>query len=341
MQSEFAGSGMPPLLAAVIACEKRLWLGKRRVLRIMAVDPGVITGIAVLWIDADTGEIIAWAESLITHEERKMVWDLIELLRTLADFGRVWIVVEDFAVDMVNMSKDFLSPVRVGRAFAALAEALELGLLGAPVFGAIEDISWQGRGRKADYNDARLKVLGFYTPGPDHRRDATRHALVRWKRLKQALPANVTTRADWWEPALEKVPDAGTVRGFGRILNGKPTAAHGQEAPAKVTKEDLQRMAASRGRDNGKVTVVTAEMKAMAQTNGMNWVVSPAGIGWVLEHDPATQSGIAPRSGAETPVKEPLAPVSTTADTAPKPSSSTQKSPAATKTRRRMVKKLV
>lgn len=360
MISEFAGSGMLPLLDAVVKCEKRLWLAKKNVVRILAVDPGVITGVCVLWIDADTGEILAWAETLITHDETKMVWDLMALLRTLADCGRVWIVIEDFRVDQVNMSDDFLSPVRVGQKFAFGAEIMKTGELGeGPVFGAIETVTWQSRGRKADYQDARLKKLGFFTEGPDHRRDATRHALVRWKKLKLELPTGVKTRAAWWEPALTPAADLGP-RTFGRSFNGKPTGSHGQPGKTGVTREDMERMA--QGRRNGKTstmaekmveavksgeltmlatspnTEVSDVMKSAAATNGMKWVPMPNGAaGWVLEHDPLTQSGIAPRSGSESSAADecpPLESFRTGTDSAQKP-------PTATSKRRRVMKKLV
>lgn len=307
MISQFSGSGMAPLIAAVTSFEKELWLKRRRIVRILAVDPGVVTGVCVLWIDADTGEIVGWAETLITHAEQGQVWHLIELLRVLANFGRVWIAIEDFRVQMVNMDSAFLSPVRIGHRFAFGAEMMQQGLLGDPLFGSIEDIAWQGNGRKADYSDERLKKLGFYTPGPDHRRDATRHALVRWKKLKTELPAGVETRAEWWEPSMTKLE---TTKGFGRNFNGVATGSHGQPAPKKVTKEDLARMALSAGRiATAENQEVSDEMKAMAETNGMKWVPMPNGVaGWVLEHDPATQSGIAPRSGpkklTETEIKE-------------------------------------
>lgn len=310
---------MLPLLSAVTAFEKELWLQKRPVLRILSVDPGVITGVAVIWFDARTGEIVGWAETLITHDETKQVWDLMALLRVLADFGRVWIVIEDFTVDQVNMSPEFLSPVRIGHKFAMGAEIMGTGELGqGPVMGCIEGIQFQSRSRKADYQDKRLKLMGFFTPGPDHRRDATRHALVRWKQLEAQLPDVVpAAAARHWEPAL--VPVELTPKVTGRSFNGKPTGSHGQPAPAAVTRADMARFAELRTVDRqatnyflGRTTLTkpTDAMEAAIAGSGLKWVPLQNGMtGWVLEHDPETQSGIAPRR-AEATVTAPVPAVS-------------------------------
>lgn len=331
MQSRFAGSGMPPLLAVVVEVEKELWLAGLPVVRIMSVDPGVITGVSVFWIHAETGEILAWAETLITHDEVKQVLSLMSLLRALADCGRVWVVIENFTVQQLNMSEEFLSPCRIGRQFAFGAELMSRSMLAdGPVFGSIEDIAWQGNGRLADYRDDRLKKLGFYTPGPDHRRDATRHALVRWKRLKLQLETNknVRTVAAYWEPELAKVPDLGTVKDFGRTFNGTPTGSHGQPAPKRVTKEDMQRIAVASGRRSGKETVMAKQRDEIVDGTDLKWVPLASGKGFVLEHDPKTQSGIAPRRGTNGPKTTPSEPV-------PSEPGAVQK------TRKRTVKKLV
>lgn len=279
MKSIYSGSGMPPFLDAVVAFEKDLWRRRQRVVRILSVDPGDLTGVCVLWIDPDTGEILGWGETIIAHDEIKQVWSLMALLRTLADLGRVWVVIEDFRVQQVNMEESFLSPVRVGRRFEFGVEMMATGELGeGPVFGSIElPVVWNSNSRKADFDDARLKKMGFYTPGPDHRRDATRHALVRWKQLKLELPFAVRTEASkFWEPGLAKVELKHRVT---RSFNGSPTGSHGQPGKLGVTKADMERIKMEKnGSPNGK----------------RNWVPVAGIAGWVREHDPETESGLAP-----------------------------------------------
>lgn len=239
MRSEFAGSGMPPMLEAVRAQEVRF--NGRRVVRIMAVDPGVITGVSVFWICADTGDILAWAETLITFDELLQVFELIILLRTLANAGMVHVVIEDFRVSEINMSTSFLSPVRIGRQFEFAVFLLQRHELGEPIFGQIGSCVFQDRSRKADFADARLMKLGFHTPGPDHRRDATRHALVRRKQLKLELPLLIpANNHSNWEPGEGRKPEPKITS---RTFNGVSQGSHlGSRGKIGVSKSDLERM---------------------------------------------------------------------------------------------------
>ena len=243
MIAQWSGSGMPPLLHAVATTEAKL-KGKR-IVRIAAVDPGVITGVAVFWVDADTGKILAWAETMITFDELLQVFELICLVRELANHGTVHVVIEDFRVAEVNMSSDFLAPVRIGRQLEFAVFLMQRNALGMPVFGKIESCVFQDRSRKADYSNERLKKLGYYTPGKDHRRDATRHGLVRWKQLKQQLPmiaASLST-SEAWDPAPDSEPEAFRTGKIKRSFNGKPSGTRVGEVPKKgVSKQDLERM---------------------------------------------------------------------------------------------------
>ena len=241
---------MQPLLDAVAKVEvelhRKLRLGLGGIQRVLTVDPGVITGVSVLWFETGTGKVLAWAETLITHDELMQVFELAVLLRTLANHGLVHVVIEDFTVAEINMSPEFLSPVRVGRQFEILVFLMARGELGEPVFGQIATpIHWQSRSRKADFDDDRLKVLGFYTPGPDHRRDATRHGLVALKRIKKEFKnySGPPKRMDW--PPEERVsePERVTSRRFNGVEYGTKLG----ETPKKpVSKDDLQRMQAEK-----------------------------------------------------------------------------------------------
>ena len=243
MIAQWSGSGMPPLLHAVAQTEVKLL--NKRVVRLAAVDPGVITGVCVLWIDADTGEILAWAETMITFDELMQVFELITLIRKLSDHGTVHVVIEDFTVAEVNMSPEFLSPVRIGRQLSFAVFLMQRDELGMPIFGKIESCVFQSRSRKADYSNDRLKKLGFYTPGKDHRRDATRHALVRWKQLKQQLPLIVAVPdvPPMWDPMPAEPLEPKRTGLINRTFNGKPTGTKLGQAPKRgVTKADLERM---------------------------------------------------------------------------------------------------
>lgn len=184
MKAAFAGSGAPGLAKAIRAVERRL---KRphAVMRVMSVDPGTITGISVFWVNRKSFKVSAWAETLITHDEHQQVSDLLDFVRMLSDCGPVHLIIENFRVQRVAMEETFLSPVRIGR-------PLEWGVLernaGAdgitPYFHKVE-IFWVWNTEMAGMRDERLKALGFYTPGPDHRRDATRHLLLHLRFAKE------------------------------------------------------------------------------------------------------------------------------------------------------------
>jgi hypothetical protein len=189
MRSIFAGSGAPPFLKAlrrVEAALRRKYGAAGRlpeVGRILAVDPGKITGVSVFWFWRSSGKVIAWAETLITHDEDQQVLDLLGFLEVLAGEGRTDVLVENFTVHSVKKEASFLSPVRIGRSFRF----------------AVLLVKWSGKylypveiymvepSEMASMDDARLKHLGFFTPGPDHRRDATRHVLMHLKRVRQFL----------------------------------------------------------------------------------------------------------------------------------------------------------
>lgn len=189
MKSVFAGSGAPPFLSAlkrVEAALRRRYASAGRlpeIGRVLSVDPGKITGVSVFWFWRSTGKVIAWAETLITHDEDRQKLDLLGFVDVLAGHGRVDVLVENFTVHSVKKEHSFLSPVRIGQSFR---------------FGVLL-VKWSGKyfypvevylvepSEMASMNDARLRVLGHYTPGPDHRRDATRHLLVHLKRVRQFL----------------------------------------------------------------------------------------------------------------------------------------------------------
>jgi hypothetical protein len=186
MKSAFAGSGFPPFLAAVERVEASL---RRRfaedgklaeIGRVVGVDPGKITGLSVFWFWRKSGKVAAWAETLITHDEHQQKRDVIALVQLLAGNGMVDVVIEDFIVHSVKKEKSFLSPVRIGRAVEfALLEKVR----GAELFFPVH-VYMVPPSEMSSMDDQRLKVLGYFTPGPDHRRDATRHTLIHLRRIR-------------------------------------------------------------------------------------------------------------------------------------------------------------
>lgn len=199
MESSFAGSGAEPFRAALRGIERRY--AGQRVGRIIAVDPGVITGVSALYFSLQPGDKyapLAWAETLITHDEIQQVWDLLSFVSEMHN-GATDVVIENFRVGRVAMEESFLSPVRIGRRF-------EWGLLTYPWFYRIRTY-WHFNTDMATWDDTRLKKVGFYTPGPDHRRDATRHILQHHRQIRTGkIPSwSPLAAEETWEPVTQKM----------------------------------------------------------------------------------------------------------------------------------------
>lgn len=168
--------------------------------RILAVDPGVITGVSALYFSLKPGDkyrAVGWAETLITHDEIQQVHDLLSFVRIMHN-GQTDVVIENFRVGRVAMEESFLSPVRIGRRF-------EWGLLTGQWFYDVRTF-WHFNTDMATWDDTRLKKIGFYTPGPDHRRDATRHILQHHRQIRTGKITSWSTQdaSNRWEPGPQK-----------------------------------------------------------------------------------------------------------------------------------------
>lgn len=147
---------------------------KSNPIRIAGIDPGTLSGLAQIWVSQETGRVLGHIETILAYDEQNQARDMVDWLQKIfvlsdLDCNRMGISIEDFKVNKVNGDEEFLSPVRIGRRVEGMLMAT--GRLD-------EEIRWQMPARKAEFTDSRLQALGMYTPGPDHRRDATRHALI-------------------------------------------------------------------------------------------------------------------------------------------------------------------
>ena len=181
MKSTFAGSGVLGLLGAVRTVEEAFLqrTDTGPILRVMSTDPGKITGVSVFWYGRlqNRWKAFAWAETLLAGDENQQVRDLISVAQLLLDSGPTDFVIEDFRVLKISMEKSFLSPVRIG-------QKLEWELVRDPSFWFHAfAVQYVFSAEMASMKDPRLKSLGFFTKGPDHRRDATRHNLLHSRSL--------------------------------------------------------------------------------------------------------------------------------------------------------------
>lgn len=160
--------------------------------RVFAVDPGTHTGWACLWFDPDvlfdqnlkvSKALVAWQAGMALGPEIRQVDFLLHRVRQFYGGEGLAVVVEDFVPRRLAMERTFLSPVRVGH---MLAYGLHRG--GREVDGEIRRRNvamWSSANdAKNVCTDDRLKIWNTYLPGPDHPRDATRHAHLWMRRLK-------------------------------------------------------------------------------------------------------------------------------------------------------------
>lgn len=164
-------------------------------LHVIGVDPGMTTGWCRITVPRDAiygdapSEITEWDTGELMGPEPEQVRMLARLCRTTQslDYGiGPAIVCEDFDVtEVVTTDAQVLfSPVRIA---AMIRMTMHLATVPSftPLFGDAR-LFMQTRGMaKGTMTDDRLKLVGMYTPGSDHERDATRHAIVALRRAKQ------------------------------------------------------------------------------------------------------------------------------------------------------------
>lgn len=190
-----AGGGLRErLYGGVIQDERRAEVGLAGLPRVFAVDPGENTGWACLWWDPEmlwdpTKPIqlshVAWRAGTVSggteHEQAALV------LRHLRKYGSgaegSALVIEDFVLrKMVTMDRNLLSPVRMT---AMLEFSCWRGL--TCLDGELR--RWEASRQSASdakgvMTDGRLRDLHMYAEGPDHARDAVRHAALHLRKLR-------------------------------------------------------------------------------------------------------------------------------------------------------------
>jgi hypothetical protein len=174
--------------------------------RIYWVDPGDVSGVACIWFDPvrlfagyrTARCILAWAESYVSGPEDVQVAHMMGHVASLGGPTGLAVGVESFVPQQLNMSSSFLSPVRI-------RSKIEFGL-----HQGVKEYDGEVRHRLINtqsasealstITDNRLKLMGLYTPGPDHIRDATRHCILWLRKLRQDGRGMVFfRRAHGWE----------------------------------------------------------------------------------------------------------------------------------------------
>jgi hypothetical protein len=164
--------------------------------RVLWIDPGVVSGVAVIWFDPKqvfAGQplarcILAYSELFLNGPEygqHGQATRFLRMQRNLNTQPGLATGAESFKPRQINLDDDFLSPVRIRAAIE-----MQLSLTrppGAEVLGDGIPLHVQSPSDAlTTFNNDRLRQLQMYTPGPDHVNDAKRHALLWIRKLRAA-----------------------------------------------------------------------------------------------------------------------------------------------------------
>ena len=162
--------------------------------RVLWIDPGVVSGVAVVWFDpkalfegAPTPKtLLAYSEIFLDGPESGtdgQVHRFLKLRRVLDQESGLATGIESFIPRQLNMDQAFLAPVRLRAAIeftmsrTVPREADEVGP-GVPLH------SQSPSDALGSFNNQRLRDLQMFRPGPDHVNDAKRHCLLWIRKLK-------------------------------------------------------------------------------------------------------------------------------------------------------------
>lgn len=163
--------------------------------RILWIDPGVVSGVAVLWFDPKAlfgGQpipraILGYSELFLYGPEDGLngqVNRFLRLRRSLDQEPGLLTGCESFVPRMMSQDEDFLAPVRIRAGIQARMSVMKpLGAEAVPE-GGIPLYTQTPSDALTTYKNSRLKDLGMYTPGPDHVNDAKRHTLLRLRKIQ-------------------------------------------------------------------------------------------------------------------------------------------------------------
>ena len=148
---------------------------------VIGIDPGVTTGWAKITIPMDSifgdepGEIIDWIYGMLDGPETGQAQTFCRIAKRYI-FPAV--VIEDFDNRRPLRNREYLAPVRVA---SKIEFCIQTGMAGQ-----VTGHEWQMPSMAFETApDDRLKKWGLYPPGPEHPKDATRHAITLIRRAKK------------------------------------------------------------------------------------------------------------------------------------------------------------
>lgn len=144
--------------------------------RMLALDPGGTTGVAIFDYEQDSQPVMVMNDQIPGSLEGFIEWYLDRKPKYQWDH----IVCEDFTLRL-NVKFPDLSPVYI------------IGALNGIEWYSVHTLTMQQPTMKPLCDDDRLKKMGLHTPGFGHANDAVRHAII-YLRNKKHMP---TLRLGW------------------------------------------------------------------------------------------------------------------------------------------------
>lgn len=173
--------------------------------RVLWIDPGVVSGVAVVWFDptavyagkTTAKTVLAVSEMFLSGPENGpngQINRYLRLRRSLDATPGLATGVESFVMRQFNQDEDFVAPIRIRAGIESRMSMME----GEPVL-----YSQSPSDALTTFTNDRLTALRMYTPGPDHVNDAKRHTLLWVRKLRnhgvEFFKVAHGDEEGWWE----------------------------------------------------------------------------------------------------------------------------------------------
>jgi hypothetical protein len=164
----------------------------------MGIDGGGTTGWGIIGVERASifgqakSQIRQFEHGQVTGSYTQQVLTLMQIIKTYHNpYYSLALAVESFSPRKPITSEEFFSPLQINARLQFLVDTHEIK---SPLFYQTPSMAMENA------PDKRLKRWGLYTPGPDHIKDGTRHAITFIRRCR----ADNTLAERAWPLAIEQ-----------------------------------------------------------------------------------------------------------------------------------------
>jgi hypothetical protein len=165
---------------------------------VMGIDGGGTTGWGIIGVERasifgpEKSAIRHFKHGQVTGSYTEQVLTLLQIIKTYHNpYYTLALAVESFSPRKPITSEEFFAPLEIN---ARLQFLVDTHKIHSPLFYQTPSFAL------STASDKRLKRWGLYTPGPDHVKDGTRHAISFIRRCK----ADNDLAAKAWPLAIEQ-----------------------------------------------------------------------------------------------------------------------------------------